>query len=213
MPAPMTPIASPSAAICPHPSRPRLLTLIEGIIKIVTRQATICEVSPFGTTENQYDIYYGVVWGTRTAFFVGIIITAANVFIGLLPSARSAPTTAAGSTSCSCASPMCFLAFPFLVAAVTMAAVLARQVRLQRRPDDRRDRPHRLWLDGLRPAHPRGYSLDPRAGVRAEPLRAIGRKRDRRILLRTHPPQRDLSLRWSSRRSTCGHLCAQLRRR
>ena len=23
---------------------------------------------PFGTTEGQYDIFYGVVWGTRTAF-------------------------------------------------------------------------------------------------------------------------------------------------
>jgi len=26
---------------------------------------------PFGTTEGQYDIYYGVIWGTRTAFRVG----------------------------------------------------------------------------------------------------------------------------------------------
>src|SRR6266542_2838773 len=25
---------------------------------------------PFGTTQGQYDVYYGVVWGTRTAFQV-----------------------------------------------------------------------------------------------------------------------------------------------
>src|SRR5437879_4733971 len=28
---------------------------------------------PFGTTEGQYDIFYGVVWGTRTAFLAGLL--------------------------------------------------------------------------------------------------------------------------------------------
>ncbi|NTW09644.1 MAG: ABC transporter permease, partial [Anaerolineaceae bacterium] len=34
-----------------------------------------------GTTEGQYDILYGIVWGTRTAFRVGIIITVLTLFI------------------------------------------------------------------------------------------------------------------------------------
>src|SRR5436305_428216 len=37
---------------------------------------------PFGTTQGQYDIYYGVVWGTRTAFQVGIVVTLITVVIG-----------------------------------------------------------------------------------------------------------------------------------
>ncbi|MCD4676514.1 MAG: hypothetical protein K8S18_11045 [Desulfobacula sp.] len=28
----------------------------------------------FGTTSGQYDIFYGVVWGTRTAFKIGILV-------------------------------------------------------------------------------------------------------------------------------------------
>ena len=28
---------------------------------------------PFGTTQGQYDIFYGVIWGTRSAFHVGIV--------------------------------------------------------------------------------------------------------------------------------------------
>ena len=38
----------------------------------------------FGTTEGQYDIYYGVVWGTRTAFRIGVVITLITTIIGIL---------------------------------------------------------------------------------------------------------------------------------
>lgn len=38
----------------------------------------------FGTTEQQYDLYYGVVWGTRLAFKVGITVTFFAFLIGLL---------------------------------------------------------------------------------------------------------------------------------
>jgi len=36
-----------------------------------------------GTTEGQYDIFYGVVWGTRTAFRIGVVITLITLVIGL----------------------------------------------------------------------------------------------------------------------------------
>jgi peptide/nickel transport system permease protein len=40
---------------------------------------------PLGTTgSSQYDLYYGVVWGTRTAFEVALIIVGLSVLIGLL---------------------------------------------------------------------------------------------------------------------------------
>jgi len=44
---------------------------------------------PFGTTGGQYDIYYGVIWGTRTAFRVGIEVTFSIVFIGIILGAIS----------------------------------------------------------------------------------------------------------------------------
>ncbi len=37
----------------------------------------------FGTTEQQYDLYYGVVWGTRLAFKIGITVTLLAFLIGL----------------------------------------------------------------------------------------------------------------------------------
>ena len=37
----------------------------------------------FGTTEQQYDLYYGVVWGTRLAFRIGITVTLFAFLIGL----------------------------------------------------------------------------------------------------------------------------------
>lgn len=41
------------------------------------------ETHPFGTTQGQYDIFYGVIWGTRTAFYVGFIVVGAYVVIGI----------------------------------------------------------------------------------------------------------------------------------
>lgn len=38
----------------------------------------------FGTTEGQYDIFYGVIWGTRTAFLVGLIVVGAVLLIGIV---------------------------------------------------------------------------------------------------------------------------------
>ncbi len=37
----------------------------------------------FGTTSGQYDIYYGVIWGTRTAFKVGIFVVGVALLIGI----------------------------------------------------------------------------------------------------------------------------------
>lgn len=37
----------------------------------------------FGTTEGQYDVFYGVIWGTRTAFQVGIIVMGITLIIGI----------------------------------------------------------------------------------------------------------------------------------
>ena len=38
----------------------------------------------FGTTQGQYDIYYGVIWGTRTAFWVAVVVVGVSLAIGLI---------------------------------------------------------------------------------------------------------------------------------
>jgi len=37
----------------------------------------------FGLTEGQYDIFYGVIWGTRSAFQIGLIVTGSVLAIGI----------------------------------------------------------------------------------------------------------------------------------
>jgi peptide/nickel transport system permease protein len=81
------------------------------------------EEARFGTTEGQYDIFYGVVWGTRTAFKAGLIVSASTLLIGV-----TLGTVAAyyGGTVDEALMRIVeiFQAFPFLLAAITMAAVL-----------------------------------------------------------------------------------------
>jgi peptide/nickel transport system permease protein len=38
----------------------------------------------FGTTQGQYDIFYGVIWGTRTAFQIGLVVIGATLVIGIV---------------------------------------------------------------------------------------------------------------------------------
>jgi peptide/nickel transport system permease protein len=39
---------------------------------------------PFGTTTKQYDIFYGVIWGTRTAFRIGLMVVGSILVIGIV---------------------------------------------------------------------------------------------------------------------------------
>lgn len=38
----------------------------------------------FGTAQGQYDIYYGIIWGARTAFKTGLIVVLSTLFLGLV---------------------------------------------------------------------------------------------------------------------------------
>jgi len=38
----------------------------------------------FGTTQGQYDIFYGVIWGTRSAFHVALVVIAIVVAVGIV---------------------------------------------------------------------------------------------------------------------------------
>ena len=81
------------------------------------------EKHPFGTTEGQYDIYYGVVWGTRTAFRIGVVITLITSVVGLLIGAISA-FYGGWIDELLMRFTEIFQAFPFLLAAITLTSVL-----------------------------------------------------------------------------------------
>lgn len=43
-----------------------------------------------GTTSRGYDIYYGLIWGTRTAFQIGVIVVGISLLVGLIVGSISA---------------------------------------------------------------------------------------------------------------------------
>ncbi len=78
---------------------------------------------PLGTTEGQFDILYGIIWGTRTAFMVGILITGTTLIIGMTVGTISGYYGGAVDEALQRIVEI-FLAFPYLLAAITLAAVL-----------------------------------------------------------------------------------------
>lgn len=81
-----------------------------------------------GTASGQYDIWYGVVWGVRTAFFVGIVVTLIGLSVGIVVGSTSAFYGGIVDMILMRVTDV-FLAFPFLVAAMTLSAVFASRGR------------------------------------------------------------------------------------
>ena len=77
----------------------------------------------FGTTEGQYDIFYGVVWGTRTAFRIGVVITIITTLTGMIIGALSGFYGGWVDELLMRVTEI-FQAFPFLLAAITLTSVL-----------------------------------------------------------------------------------------
>ncbi len=80
-------------------------------------------VHPFGVASGGYDIYYGVIWGTRTAFVTGIVITFFVVLIGVIVGTVSAYYSGKVDLVLQRITEV-FMAFPFLIAAMTAAVLL-----------------------------------------------------------------------------------------
>jgi len=77
----------------------------------------------FGTTPGQWDIFYGIVWGTRTAFYVGLVITGITLLVGIVVGVVSAYYGGAIDMILMRITDV-FLTFPFLMAALTLSAIL-----------------------------------------------------------------------------------------
>lgn len=77
----------------------------------------------FGTTEGQYDIFYGVVWGTRSAFRVGLIVIGSVLVIGVILGSIAGYFGRAIDEVIMRVTDI-FLAFPALILAMAIATAL-----------------------------------------------------------------------------------------
>jgi peptide/nickel transport system permease protein len=80
-------------------------------------------VHVFGTSSGQWDIFYGLVWGTRTAIIVGVLIEGVTLLIGILIGAVSSFYGGWVDEFLMRITEI-FMAFPFVFAALTLSAVL-----------------------------------------------------------------------------------------
>ena len=113
-------IAAPWIAPVPENSRNEYIVPRDGFS---TTPKPPSENHPFGTTEGQYDIFYGVVWGTRTAFRIGVVITFITTSIGIFIGSISG-FYGGWVDELLMRITEIFQAFPFLLAAITMTSVL-----------------------------------------------------------------------------------------
>lgn len=111
---------APVFAPVPERSRDEYMIPRDGFSPIPTPPS---EEHIFGTTEGQYDIYYGVIWGTRTAFRVGVVITVMTTLIGLIVGSISG-FYGGWVDEVLMRITEIFQAFPFLLTAITLTSVL-----------------------------------------------------------------------------------------
>jgi len=80
---------------------------------------------PLGTTGRQYDLYYGIIWGTRTAFRVAVVVVAISIALGLVLGSLAGFYGGRIDEVVMRITDI-FLAFPGLVLAVVVTAVLGK---------------------------------------------------------------------------------------
>jgi peptide/nickel transport system permease protein len=76
-----------------------------------------------GTTSGQWDIFYGLVWGTRTAIIVGVLVEGLTLLIGIIIGAIAAFYGGWLDEGLMRITEI-FMAFPFFMAALTLSAIL-----------------------------------------------------------------------------------------
>ncbi len=79
----------------------------------------------FGTAQGGYDIFYGLIWGTRTAFRIGIITVVSAMIIGVILGSIAAYFGGWLDEFLMRITDI-FLSIPFLVAAMVLTTILGR---------------------------------------------------------------------------------------
>ncbi|MEA4812149.1 MAG: ABC transporter permease [Anaerolineaceae bacterium] len=80
-----------------------------------------------GTSQGQYDIFYGIVWGTRTAFRTGFIVETATVVIGVILGSIAAYYGGAVDNVIMRIVDI-FMTLPYIMMAMIFAAVLTPKI-------------------------------------------------------------------------------------
>ena len=83
------------------------------------------EKAVFGTTSGGYDIFYGIVWGSRTAFRVGLIVVSCSGLIGIALGGLGAFKGGWADEVVMRITDL-FMSFPFLIAVIVMSIVLGK---------------------------------------------------------------------------------------
>ncbi|ACL69250.1 ABC transporter permease [Halothermothrix orenii] len=97
----------------------------------IPRSGWIMEPTPpdedniFGTTEGSYDIFYGMIWGTRTAFRIGFIVVGISTIIGVIIGTISAYYGGWVDEIVMRITDI-FMSIPFLVSALVLTAILGK---------------------------------------------------------------------------------------
>lgn len=81
----------------------------------------------FGTAQGQYDVFYGIIWGTRTAFKTGFIVVITTFLIGTIIGSVSAYYGGAVDNVIMRIVDV-FMTLPFILAALILAAVLTPKI-------------------------------------------------------------------------------------
>jgi len=80
---------------------------------------------PLGTTTGQYDIYYGIIWGTRTAYRIGFFVTFSVAIIGIIVGSIAAFFGGVVDEILMRITDI-FMTMPFLVAAMVLVTILGQ---------------------------------------------------------------------------------------
>ena len=80
-----------------------------------------------GTSQGQYDIFYGILWGTRTAFRTGLIVVIATFIVGVVIGSVSAYYGGVVDNLLMRIVDI-FMTLPFILAALIMAAALTPRI-------------------------------------------------------------------------------------
>lgn len=80
---------------------------------------------PLGTLEQQYDILYGIIWGARSAFKIGVSVVLANLIVGLVLGAIAGYFGGVVDEIIMRITDM-FFAIPFFIMAMALVVALGR---------------------------------------------------------------------------------------
>jgi peptide/nickel transport system permease protein len=116
-------VASLAPVICPPKNQREPYTIARVGFSSLPKAPTSRAV--MGTTSGGYDILYGVVWGSRTAFRVGLIVVGVSAVIGVLLGGMGAFIGGRVDDLVMRITDL-FMSFPFLIAVIVSSIVLGK---------------------------------------------------------------------------------------